>query len=149
MRNPIRVMIADDHALMRRGLRAVLQAEPDIRVVAEATSSAEAVSRCQQLVPEVAAVDLSSPALDGLTTLRRFTTLGLPTRGLGMAMLSGPQMLLSVLSAGGAGYVLKHEADTQLARAIRTVDRGGVFLYPSGVRLLLAHYFQVVNEAET
>jgi two-component system response regulator NreC len=148
MQRPIRVVLADDHSLMRKGLRAVLEAEPDIRVVAEATNSTEAVVACQRHAPDVAAVDLGPPATDGLSIMWQVTSLGLPTQTLGMSMLAEREMLLTVLATGGSGFVIKHAADSQLADAVRTADRGQVYLYPSGVRLLLERYFQVVEEPE-
>src|SRR6266516_501120 len=119
MSDPTRVILADDHTLLRKGLRALLGNESDIEVIAEAADGAEAVRACQRLKPDIVVMDLSMPVLDGLQATRQIHDLGLETRVLVLTMHNEEEYLLRVLEAGGAGYVLKQSADTELVHAIR------------------------------
>ena len=148
MTESIRVILADDHTLLRKGLRALLRNEPDIEVVAEAADGGEAVRACQRLTPDVIVMDLSMPGVDGLQATAQIRDLGLPTRVLVLTMHNEEEYLLRVLEAGGAGYVLKQSADTELVHAIRAVNRGDAFLYPSGVRMLLQNYLKGTRASE-
>lgn len=136
----ITVMLADDHAVLRAGLRALLNAEPDISVVGEAENGEEAVRLAQRIKPDVVVMDISMPVKDGLAATREITASLPGTRVLVLTMHAEEQYLLKVLEAGGSGYVLKRSADTELMEAIRTVHRGEAFLYPSATRLLLEAY---------
>jgi two-component system, NarL family, response regulator NreC len=149
MTDAIRVILADDHTLLRQGLRSLLQTEPDIEVIAEAADGAEAVRACQRLTPDVIVMDLSMPGVDGLEATRQIRSLDLPTRVLVLTMHNEEDYLLKVLEAGGAGYVLKQSADTELVHAIRAVERGEAFLYPSGVRMLLQKYLHSASKQES
>jgi two-component system, NarL family, response regulator NreC len=142
MTEPIRIVLADDHTLLRKGLRALLTAQPDMEVVGEAGDGAEAVRACQRLKPDVVVMDISMPGTDGLQATEQIRELGLETRVLVLTMHNEEEYLLRVLEAGGAGYVLKQSADTELVHAIRAVQRGEAFLYPSGVRMLLQSYLK-------
>jgi two-component system, NarL family, response regulator NreC len=138
----IRVLLADDHAMLRAGLRALLNAEPDITVVAEAANGEEAVRLAEQHTPNVVVMDISMPVLDGLAATAEVTDRLPDTRVLVLTMHAEEQYLLKVLEAGGSGYVLKRSADTELMQAIRAVARGEAYLYPSATRLLLEAYKQ-------
>lgn len=142
MTDKIRVVLADDHTLLRKGLRALLNNEADIEVIAEAGDGAEAVRACQRLSPDVIVMDLSMPNVDGMEATAQIRDLGLETKVLVLTMHNEEEYLLKVLEAGGAGYVLKQSADTELVHAIRAVHRGEAFLYPSGVRMLLQSYLR-------
>jgi len=136
----ITVLLADDHAVLRAGLRALLNAEPDMEVVGEAGNGEEAVRLAEQLTPDVVVMDISMPVMDGLAATRAITTRMPDTRVLVLTMHAEEQYLLKVLEAGGSGYVLKRSADTELMEAIRAVHRGEAFLYPSATRMLLSAY---------
>lgn len=138
----IRVALADDHAVLRAGLRALIDDEPDLTVVGEAANGTEAVALVERLRPDVVVMDITMPVMDGLEATRRIGALGLGTKVLVLTMHAEEQYLFQVLEAGGSGYVLKQSADSELMDAIRTVQRGEAFLYPSGVRLLLQAYRQ-------
>lgn len=144
----IRVVLADEYALMRRGLGAVLLAEPDVQLVAEAIDGVAAVQACQRLSPDVAALSLTLPRMGGLTAMQQLRALGLPTHTLALTILNEAETLPLVLAAGGSGYVRKYAADADLGEAVRTAAHGEVFLYASGVRLLLERYFQGLDPAE-
>jgi DNA-binding NarL/FixJ family response regulator len=137
---PIRVLLADDHGILRAGLRALLGNEPDIEVVGEAADGEEAVAQTAALDPDVVVLDIAMPRLDGLEATRRIRDRGLRAKILILTVHAEERYLLPVLRAGGAGYVLKSGADTDLLDAIRTVARGDAFLYPGATRLLLSEY---------
>ena len=145
----IRVLLADDHAVLRSGLRALLNAEPDIEVVGEAADGEEAVALAERLRPAVVVMDLSMPRMDGLQATRLISSNLAETRVLVLTMHAEDQYLLRVLDAGGAGYVLKDSADIELIEAIRAVHRGEAYLYPSAVRMLLEAYRHGVRPSDT
>ena len=136
----IRVLLADDHAVLRAGLRALLAGEPDMEVVGEATDGNDAIAQAQLLQPDVLVLDIAMPRVNGLEVIRRLREEGFSVKVLVLTMHSEEQYLLQVLRAGGSGYVLKASADTELMEAIRTVHRGEAFLYPSATALLLEDY---------
>lgn len=140
MSDDIRVLLVDDHGVLRAGLRALLDAEPGMTVVGEAESGEEGVEKAIELKPQIVVMDLSMPGVGGLEATRRITQLDQPTRVLVLTMHAEEEYLLPVLEAGGSGYVRKTSADEDLVRAIRTVARDEVFLYPSAAKLLLKGY---------
>lgn len=135
----IRVLLADDHGVVRAGLRALLDVQPDMTVVGEAEDGQQAVRAVADLRPNVAVVDLSMPH-GGMTTIREITSLGIGTRVLVLTVHAEERYLLPVLEAGGSGYVRKSSAHTDLLDAIRTVHRGEVFLDPAATKTLLRGY---------
>jgi len=137
MSEPIRILLVDDHTVLRAGLRALLDAEPDMEVVGEASTGEEGLEQAKKLKPDVVVMDLSMPGMGGLEATRQIAALDLPTRILVLTMHAEEEYLLAVLEAGGSGYVKKTSADEDLTNAIRTVARGEVFLYPSAAKLLL------------
>jgi two-component system response regulator NreC len=143
----IDVLLADDHGVVRAGLRALLEAQPDIRVVAEAPDGPTAVLETQRQRPTVVIADLSMPG-GGLETIREITALNLPTRVLVLTVHAEERYLLPVLEAGGSGYVRKSSAHTDLLDAIRTVARGEVFLDPMATKTLLRGYLGRVKTGD-
>ncbi len=140
MPDAIRILIADDHAVLRAGLKALLESEEDLRVVGEASNGREAVEKTQQMKPDIVVMDLSMPELDGLEATKEIAALKQGTRVLVLTMHAEEEYLLPVLEAGGSGYVRKTSADEDLTNAIRTVARDEVFLYPNAAKLLLQGY---------
>jgi DNA-binding NarL/FixJ family response regulator len=132
-----RILVADDHALVRRGLRLVLDAEPDLEVVAETGDGAEAVARA--LAPEVdlAIIDISMPRMTGLQAARELHRRRPDLRILMLSMHQNERYLYEALKAGAAGYVLKTAADRDLVEACRAAMRGERFLYPGAVTPLI------------
>jgi two-component system response regulator NreC len=141
----IRILLADDHAVLRAGLRALLNAEPDMEVVGEAANGREAVERAVELQPDVIVMDISMPGMGGIDATKQIKERGLNTRVLILTVHAEQQYLLPVLQSGGAGYVLKQAADTELIAAIRTVHRGDAFLYPTAASMLLEDYRRRVS----
>jgi len=136
----IRVLLADDHAVLRAGLKALLGLEPDLDVVGEAATGEEAVERARALRPDVVVMDLAMPGQGGLEATKQIASLGQGTRVLVLTSHAEEEYLLAVLEAGGSGYVQKTRADEDLINAIRVVARDEVFLYPSATKLLLKGY---------
>jgi two-component system response regulator NreC len=145
--SPIRILLADDHGVVRAGLRALLDAQPDMQVVAEAEDGPRAVELTRRYEPAVVVADLSMPG-GGLETIREITALGLPSRVLVLTVHAEERYLLPVLEAGGSGYVRKSSAHTDLLEAIRTVARGEVFLDPAATKTLLRGYLGRVRSGE-
>jgi DNA-binding NarL/FixJ family response regulator len=136
MDTTIRVLLVDDHAVLRAGLRVLLEAERDIQIVGEAGSGEEGIRKAEELRPDVVVMDLSMPRMDGLEATRRITAAGLPVRVLVLTVDAEADSLVPVLEAGAIGYVAKGASDGQLVEAIRVVSRGDPFLPPGSVRLL-------------
>jgi DNA-binding NarL/FixJ family response regulator len=143
----INVLLADDHGIVRAGLRALLEAQPDITVVGEAEDGPSAIRLVQELKPTVVIADLSMPG-GGLEAIREITALQMPSRVLVLTVHAEERYLLPVLEAGGSGYVRKSSAHTDLLEAIRTVARGEVFLDPSATKTLLRGYLGRVSSGD-
>jgi DNA-binding NarL/FixJ family response regulator len=135
----ITVTIADDHAVVRAGLRAVLSRAPDMQVVGEASGGREAVAMAERLRPVVAVMDLDMPDMDGATATREIVAKALPTRVLVLTMHAEDEYLSPTLQAGAAGYLAKNAADRELVDAVRTVAYGDTYLQPSATRALVKH----------
>lgn len=136
----ISVVLADDHVVLRAGLRALLDAESGMEVVAEASTGDEAVDLVREHQPTIVVMDLSMPGSGGLEATRRIVALELPTKVLVLTMHAEEEYLVPVLEAGASGYLNKTTADTSLIEAIRVVARGEVYLPPQATRLLLKEY---------
>lgn len=147
MADQIRVLLVDDHAVLRGGLKALLSLEPDLDVVAEASTGEEAIERTQQLRPDVVVMDLDMPGIGGLEATRRIAADGEGARVLVLTSHSEEDHLLPVLEAGGHGFVHKSGPEEDLVKAIRTVARGEVFLYPRAAKLLLMGYQKAGDES--
>lgn len=144
----IRILLADDHAVLRAGLRALLNSEADMRVVAEAGDGHEALAQIEAERPDVVVLDLSMPELSGLDIIEEITSNYPETRVLVLTMHADKQYILHVLQAGGAGYVLKSSADTELINAIRHVSKGNSYLYPEATQVLLEAYRDQADDPE-
>ncbi len=144
----IRVLLADDHRLVRAGLRMLLGTQPDIEVVGEAGDGEETVVEVQRLRPDVVLMDLAMPKGGGLDATKRISASGLPVRVLILTAQAEAQYLLPVLRAGGSGYLLKDAADEELVEAIRAIHRGEAYLPPSAASLLVRDYMHRMGESE-
>lgn len=145
--NVISVLLADDHGVVRAGLKALLDAQPDMSVVGEAEDGSAAIAMVQKLRPTVLVTDLSMPG-GGMEAIREVNSLRLPTRVLVLTVHAEERYLLPVLEAGGSGYVRKASAHTDLLTAIRTVARGEVFLDPAATKTLLRGYLGRVTSGD-
>lgn len=136
----IRVLLVDDHAILRAGLRALLETYSDTEVVGEAGDGQEAIRRVQKLRPDVVLMDVGMPGMNGLVATRYIMEEYPDTKVLILTQYDNKEYVLPLLQAGAAGYVLKQAADTDLIKAIRAVYRGDSFLHPSIARMLMEAY---------
>jgi DNA-binding NarL/FixJ family response regulator len=132
----IRVILADDHAVVRTGLKAVLKSARDIEVVGEATNGREAVALAERLRPDVLVTDLSMADTDGATATKEIVALGLPTRVLVLTMHAEEEYLIPLIQAGAAGFLMKSAAERELVDAVRAIAHGDVYVRPSAARIL-------------
>src|SRR5512144_1475576 len=132
----IRVVLADDHAVVRAGLKAVLGAARDIEVIGEAKNGLEAVTLAERFKPDVVVMDLSMPELDGASATREIIKKGLAARVLILTMHTEDDYLVPLMEAGAAGYLVKSAADRELVDAVRAVARGDVYVRPAAARVL-------------
>ena len=142
----IRVVLADDHAVVRAGLRAVLGAAADITVVGEAKNGLEAVEMAERLAPHVVVMDLTMPEMDGHQATREIVARQLATRVLVLTMHTEVDYLVPTLEAGAAGYLVKSAADRELVDAVRAVANGDMYMSPAAGRVL-ARSFQAKDPA--
>ncbi|TVP56028.1 MAG: DNA-binding response regulator [Gemmatimonadales bacterium] len=140
MSDPIRVLLADDHAIFRAGLRALIELEDDVVLVGEAPDGDAAVDRALELKPDVIVMDLSMPGTNGLEATRRIAALDIGVKILVLTVHAEEEYLVPVVDAGASGYLTKSSADTDLMEAIRVVARGEVYLPARATTLLLKQY---------
>ena len=136
-KSKIRVLIADDHAILRSGLKLLVDSQTDMEVVAEAADGKQAIDKVRETLPEVALLDLSMPRIGGMEALQKILDLSAGTRIVVLTMHDDAAYLRSALAAGVSGYVLKRSVDGDLLSAIRAVHRGGVFIDPSLAKVLV------------
>lgn len=134
----IKLLVVDDHSIVREGLCSILNAEPDFRVVGEAGDGTEALRLVENLRPDVVLLDLKMPGADGVAALRGLRESGNPARVLVITSFTEPAAVLPAVRAGAAGYVYKDVDPPALAAAIRAVHAGHVLLHPDVARLLAA-----------
>ncbi len=136
----IRLLLVDDHAVVRSGLRMLLEAQPDMEIVGEATSGSEAVHMVQRKKPDVVLMDVQMPGSNGIDATRQIKVVSPETIVLTLTMYENEQYFLEMLKAGASGYVPKRAAPDELIDAIHTVYGGDIFLHPSMANLLVQSY---------
>jgi two-component system response regulator NreC len=125
---PVRVLIVDDHAVVRAGIRMLIDAQQDLQVVGEAEDAIEAVRKSRELDPDVVVMDVAMPGESGIKAIERMRGEGIRSRVLALTMHDDIAYLRAVLAAGGAGYVIKRAGDAELLAAIRTVSQGRTYV---------------------
>ncbi len=145
-RQKIRVMIADDHAILRAGLRMLVDAQADMEVVSEAPDGEQAIQTARQTKPDVALLDITMPRVGGLKALQEMARDCRETRVLVLTMHDDPAYLRSALAAGASGYLLKRAVDSELIAAIRAVHRGGIFVDPRLASILVQDVLEKKSE---
>jgi len=140
MSNRIRVLIADDHSIVRSGLRLLLESEPDIDVVGEALEGNEAINLVEKLLPDIVLMDITMPGMDGLEATRRIKNLWPQIKVLVLTMHRSDEYFFEMLKSGASGYILKGAETSDLIQAVRVVARGEVFLYPTMAQKLVKDY---------
>lgn len=145
MADPIRVLIADDHTVVRSGVRLLLEAEPDIVVVGEARDGLEAVALTETLQPDVVLMDIAMAEMDGMAATRQIKAAWPQINILGLTMHRTDEYFFEMLKAGASGYVLKGADTRELINAVRIVYQGEVFLYPTMAQRLVQDYLRRVK----
>ncbi|MBT4501825.1 MAG: response regulator transcription factor [Gemmatimonadetes bacterium] len=138
----IKVLLADDHAVLRAGLRMLLDAQPDIEVGGEAENGEEAIEKVAELQPDIVLMDITMAGMGGLQATRELVKKNPEMKILILTMHDDEGYLRQCLQAGASGYVLKKAADTELTAAIRAVHRGDVYIYPSMAKVVVEGYLQ-------
>jgi DNA-binding NarL/FixJ family response regulator len=136
----LRILLADDHTVVRQGLRRVLEERPEWQVVAEAGDGRDAVRLAEQFKPDVAVVDVAMPLLNGIEATRQITRRAPQTRVLVLSMYSDEAYVTQMLKAGATGYLLKDSADVDLLQAVQAVSQGKSFFSPAVARLMSDDY---------
>jgi two-component system, NarL family, response regulator NreC len=144
----IRVLLADDHAIVREGVKRILTAEPDLEVVGEAEDGLQAVEQAKKLKPDVAVLDISMPGINGIEATKQIKAALPNVQTLALTMHSDDSYVFQLLKAGASGYVLKRAAATDLVQAIRVARRGEAFLYPSVAKAVVADYLKRLETGE-
>ncbi len=144
----IRLLLADDHAVVRSGLRMLLEAQPDFEIVGEAETGTSAVVMVMELGPDAVLMDIQMPDLNGIEATKIIKEQSPKTAVLALTMHEDDQYFFEMLHAGASGYVLKRAAPDELVQAIRTVCRGEVYLYPTMAKRLVTDYLNRANTDE-
>jgi len=134
---PIRILIADDHAVVRSGLRGLLKTDPDLEVVGEAEDGSEVLRLAETLHPDMVLLDITIPPEDGIKTARRLKEKYPDLIVLFLTMHEDESLLHEALRAGGAGYVIKRTEESEIIRAIHATSRGDIYVHPAMTRALL------------
>ena len=143
---PVRIVLADDHTIMRHGLRLVLERQPDFAVVGEASNGREAVDIIAQENPDIAVMDIAMPLLNGIEAAKKITEERLKTVVVILSMHSDESYILRALRAGARGYLLKDSAENDLIQAIRAVYAGKAFFSPAVSRVLADDYLRQIQQ---
>jgi len=133
----IRILIADDHGLMRAGLHAMLEDESDVEVVGEAASGEEVLHLAGELRPDIVLLDINMPGIDGIETTRRLRISYPQTRVLILTVYAEESLLREAIQAGASGYIIKRAAEEELITAIQAISRGDIYIHPAITRFLL------------
>lgn len=133
----IKVLIADDHAIVRAGLRALISSERDFDLIGEASGGVEAIEKVTRLAPDVLVLDISMPDLDGIEVIKALKAAGSTCAILVLTLHEDDALLREAIRLQAAGYILKHAAESELISAIRSVYRGDLYIHPKMIRGLL------------
>ncbi len=144
----IRILLVDDHTVMRDGIRALLSLHSDLEIAGEASEGKEAIEKAQELMPDVIVMDIAMPGMDGLEATRRITKKNPKARVLMLTQHDNKEYVLSTIKAGATGYVPKRALGSELVSAIRAVNKGEAFLYPSAAAALIEDYRQQAEGKE-
>ncbi len=145
----VRVLLAEDHHLVRQGLRALLEREPDIEIVGEAADGLEALRLIKDVRPDIVVMDITMPGLNGLEVLRRVRQRLPEVRVLMLSVHEGGEYILRALQAGASGYLLKRSLSAELLLAIRAARCGEVFLSPAVSRTIVTRFLQGISPEES
>jgi DNA-binding NarL/FixJ family response regulator len=136
---PLSILVADDHEVVRRGVRAILGSRPDWKICGEAVTGREAAEKVRKLRPDLVLLDLTMPEIDGLEAIQQILTVRPSTKILVLTMNDSGEMASRVLAAGASGLVLKSDAARELVRAVKSVERDQPFLSPAVTKIIIGH----------
>lgn len=146
MADPVRVLIVDDHTIVRSGVRLLLESEEDITVVGEAISGEESLNLIESLQPDVVLMDITMPGIDGMEATRQIKERWPETQILALTMHKGEEYFYKMIKLGASGYILKTAEADELIHAVRIVASGEIYLYPTMTRQLVKDYFNLAAE---
>jgi two-component system response regulator NreC len=138
----IKVLLAEDHTIVRKGIRSLLDGEPDIEVVGEAEDGREAVEKVEELSPDIVLMDITMPHLNGLDATRQIKKMFPEVKVLGLTMYTNEEYILQLLQAGASGYLVKQTAPDELVSAIQAAHRGEAFLSPAVSKTIIEEYLR-------
>lgn len=141
----IRILIADDHGVLRAGLRAILEEEPDLQVVGEAADGQEALHLAGKYGPDLVLLDIGMPGMDGIEVTRRLARISPQTRVLILSVYEDGSLLREAIQAGASGYIVKRAVEDELISAIQAVSRGDMYIHPSITRTLVKNLSPAVG----
>jgi len=147
--NKIKILLADDHTILRQGVRALLEAEPDIEVIEEAENGRDAVKKAMRLKPDIVIMDISMPILNGLDATRLIRKRVPTTRVIILSMHKSEEYVFQTLRAGASGYLVKDSVVSDLISAIRAVNQGFSFLSPSISKVVLNEYIKRAEQMKS
>ena len=144
----VRILIVEDHQVVREGIRLILGAESDMEVVGEARDGLEAIHRAEELAPDVVLMDIALPAMNGIEAIRQIARKNPQTKVLVLSMHENREYIVQALRVGAAGYIPKRAAAAELVEAIRSVYRGGVYLHPAVAKKVVQEYLTLSAQRE-
>lgn len=144
----IRILIADDHGVMRGGLRALLEDEPGLEVVGEASSGEEVIALTEELQPDIILMDIGMPGIDGIEATRAIKNKFADIQVLVLSVYEDESLLREAIQVGAAGYIIKRAAEDELISAIKVVSRGDMYIHPAITRLLFSKHPQTNHSEE-
>jgi two-component system response regulator NreC len=147
--NEIKVLIVDDHALFREGIRSLLKGYDDINIIGEATQGMEAIEKVHQMSPHIVLMDIAMPVMGGLEATRRIQKEAPLVKVLVLTQYEDSEYVLSLIKAGAKGYIAKTVTAAELVSAIRTVYRGESYLYPNATKTLIEEYLSQAGERKS
>ena len=142
----IKILVVDDHAIMRDGIRALLSLHDDLEIVGEASAGKEAIDKAQELAPDVIVMDIAMPGIDGIEATRCIRASSPAAKVIFLTQYNNKEHVLATIKAGAAGYIPKKAVSSELVSAIRAVHQGDSFLYPSAAAALIEGYRQQAEE---
>ncbi len=144
----MRILIADDHVIVREGLRTLLEAQPDIQIVEEATDGEEAVNKTKEVQPDIVLMDITMPGMSGIEATCQIKQQNPDVRILALTMHESDEYFFKMLEAGASGYFVKGGSSSELVSALRAVWKGDVFIYPTMAKKLLNDYLNRVGAGQ-
>jgi DNA-binding NarL/FixJ family response regulator len=146
--NKIKVLLADDHNIVRNGIMSLLETSPEIEIVGEARDGAEALSKVKELCPDVLMIDIAMPVMNGIEAAQEVTKHYKQTKSLMLSMHNNEDYILKSIEAGASGYLLKDTTRDEILQALRTVASGEKYFSPSVSNIIVASYLQKVKDSD-